>query len=94
MKKLYVMMVMCACALTALGQQASSQQTLGDVARANRAKKHSSSSAVKLDDDTMPRSSTPASEPETAAKADDKPEDAKGNSPCFLVYFACSVGHF
>src|SRR5437868_8405996 len=78
MKKLYLMLVMCVFAAVFV-QQASAQQSLGDVARANRAKKHTSSSAIKLDDDTMPRSSTPStsSTPETAKKADDKSADAK-----------------
>ena len=71
MKKLYLVVVVCLFATAALAQQ-----SLGDVARANRAKKHSSSSAVKLDDDTMPRSSTPSSVAEPA-KTDDKSADAK-----------------
>src|SRR5690348_9585537 len=78
MKKLFLMVVMCAFAAVFVQQSAAQEQSLGDVARANRAKKHTSSSAIKLDDDTMPRSSTPSSssEPQTAKKADDKTADA------------------
>ncbi len=73
MKKIFLMLVMCLFAAAAVAQQ-----SLGDVARANRAKKHTSSSETKLDDDTMPRSSTPsASEPDTDKKADDKDADGK-----------------
>jgi chromosome segregation ATPase len=79
MKKIFlilVMLVMCGFAAVAVAQQ---EPSLGDVARANRAKKHTSSSAIKLDDDTMPRSSTPStgSEPETAKKSDDKSAEEK-----------------
>ena len=72
MKKIFLMLAMCLFAAAAVAQQ-----SLGDVARANRAKKHTSSSENKLDDDTMPRSSTPSSysESDTDKKADDK--DAK-----------------
>jgi len=78
MKKLFLILVtlmVCVFAAAAVAQQ---EQSLGDVARANRAKKHTSSSAIKLDDDTMPRSSTPStsSEPETAKKTEDKSADA------------------
>jgi chromosome segregation ATPase len=54
-------------------------QSLGDVARANRAKKHASSSTVKLDDDSMPHSSAPSagSEADAARKSDDKSAEAK-----------------
>src|SRR3954470_15298878 len=54
-------------------------QSLGDVARANRAKKHPNSSTVKLDDDSMPHSSAPSagSEAEAARKSDNKTADAK-----------------
>ena len=54
-------------------------QSLGDMARANRAKKHASSSTVKLDDDSMPHSSAPSagSEAEAARKPDDKSAEAK-----------------
>jgi len=55
MKKLFLMLVMCVFAVALFVQQSSAQQSLGDAARANRAKKHSSTSAVKLDDDTMPQ---------------------------------------
>jgi hypothetical protein len=69
MKKLLLMFVVCL-----FGTGAYAQQSLGDVARANRAKKHTSSSTVKLDDDSMPHSSAPSagSEAEAAKKADDK----------------------
>src|SRR5262249_15652560 len=81
MKKHFLMLVMYLFAVTALAfaQQASSQQSLGDVARSNRAKKHPSSSSVKLDDDTVTRTATPStsSEPDTAKKADEKAPEAK-----------------
>ena len=78
MKKYLLIFAMCVSGAAVFAQQAFAQQSLGDVARANRAKKHTSSSAIKLDDDTMPRSSTPStsSEPETAKKTDDKSADA------------------
>jgi hypothetical protein len=78
MKKLSLMFVVCLFAAAAFVQQ-SFAQSLGDVARANRAKKHSSTSAVKLDDDSMPHNSVTStgSEPETAKKGDDKSTDAK-----------------
>lgn len=82
MKKFFLMVVMCVSAAVFVqqssAQQSSAEPSLGDVARANRAKKHASSSAIKLDDDTMPRSSTPSTsnEPETAKKTDDKTTDA------------------
>ena len=74
MKKLLLMFVVCL-----FGAGAYAQQSLGDVARANRAKKHTSSSTVKLDDDSMPHSSAPSagSEAEAAKKSDDKSADAK-----------------
>jgi len=73
MKKLFLMFAVC------LFGAAAYAQSLGDVARANRAKKHASTSAVKLDDDSMPHSSAPSagSEVEAARKADDKSADAK-----------------
>jgi hypothetical protein len=76
MKKFFLILLVCVFA-AAVAQQSSAQQSLGDVARANRAKKHTSSSAIKLDDETMPRSSTPStsSEPATAKKTDDKSDD-------------------
>lgn len=79
MKKLLLMFAVCLFGAGALAQQAFAQQSLGDVARANRAKKHTSSSTVKLDDDSMPHSSAPSagSEAEAAKKADDKSTDAK-----------------
>ena len=74
MKKLLLIFAVCL-----FGAAAYAQQSLGDVARANRAKKHASSSTVKLDDDSMPHSSAPSagSEAEAARKADDKSADAK-----------------
>jgi len=75
MKTLYLMFMMCLFVAAAAAQE----QSLGDVARANRAKKHSSASAIKLDDETVARSSSSStsSEPDTAKKADDKTADAK-----------------
>jgi len=76
MKTIYTMLVMC----LFIGAAAAAQdQSLGDVARANRAKKHSSASAIKLDDETVARTSSPStsSEPDTAKKADEKTSDAK-----------------
>jgi hypothetical protein len=73
MKKLLLILVMCLFAAAAVGQQ-----SLGDVARANRAKKQSNSSEVKLDDDTMPRSApSTAYESDADKKADDKKADDK-----------------
>ena len=48
------------------------QQSLGDIARQNRAKKRGTSN-VKLDDDNMPRIAHPEDD---TAKKDDKPADA------------------
>ena len=77
MKKICLMLVMCLFAAAAVAQQ-----SLGDVARANRSKKPASSSEVKLDDDNMPRSSTPsAAEPDAdKKKADDKKAGAANRS--------------
>jgi hypothetical protein len=74
MKKFFLMFVICMSAAAAVAQE-----SLGDAARANRAKKRSSASAVKLDDDSLPRRSTPSAsaEPDTAKKTDDKAADAK-----------------
>jgi hypothetical protein len=73
MKKLFLVLAMCLFAAAAVAQQ-----SLGDVARANRAKKQSNSSEVKLDDDTMPRSApSTAYESDTDKKADDKKADDK-----------------
>src|ERR1700731_1400123 len=78
MKKLSVMVVLCLAGAATFVQQ-SFAQSLGDVARANRAKKHASASAVKLDDDSMPHSSVPSagSEAEAAKKTDDKSASTK-----------------
>jgi hypothetical protein len=74
MKKICLMFVMCLFAAAAIAQQ-----SLGDVARANRSKKHTTSSEVKLDDDNMPRSSTPSAAGPDAdkKKTDDKKADGK-----------------
>src|SRR5579864_5131850 len=72
MKKLFLLLAMCTFAAAAFAQQ-----SLGDVARANRAKKHANSSETKLDDDNMARSSTPSASAEPDAKADDKKADDK-----------------
>src|SRR5690349_20507225 len=78
MKKCLLIFAMCVSGAAVFAQQAVAQQSLGDVARANRAKKRTSSSTIKLDDDTVQRSSTPStsSEPDTAKKTDDKSTDA------------------
>ncbi|MCU1255790.1 MAG: hypothetical protein JWM83_2089 [Candidatus Angelobacter sp.] len=78
MKKLSLMVVLCLVGAATVVQQ-SFAQSLGDVARANRAKKHASASAVKLDDDSMPHSSAPSagSEAEAAKKTDDRSAGAK-----------------
>src|ERR1041385_640361 len=51
MKNFLLIFAVCLFGAGALAQQAFAQQSLGDVARANRAKKHTNSSTVKLDDD-------------------------------------------
>jgi chromosome segregation ATPase len=71
MKKLFLMLVMC------LFASAAFAQSLGDVARANRAKKHSNASETKLDDDSMPHSISLSSSEPDAAKKDDKKTDDK-----------------
>ena len=78
MKKLLLIFAVCL-----FGVAAFAQQSLGDVARSNRAKKHANSSTVKLDDDSMPHSSASSagSEAEAARKADDKSADAKDADP-------------
>jgi cell division protein FtsL len=77
MKKLFLLLAMCTFAAAAFAQQSSSQQSLGDVARANRAKKHANSSETKLNDDNMARTATPSASAEPDAKADDKKADDK-----------------
>src|SRR5579864_6131589 len=62
MKKFLLIFAVCL-----FGAAAYGQQSLGDVARANRAKKHANSSTVKLDDDSMPHSSAPSAGSEAAA---------------------------
>src|ERR1041384_2442377 len=73
MKKLFLLAVMSLFAAAAVAQQ-----SLGDVARANRAKKHAAAN-TKLDDDTFARSNAPAAEPAKpdtdAKKSDDKSAD-------------------
>jgi len=76
MKKLFLFVVMSLFAVAAVAQQ-----SLGDVARANRAKKHASAT-TKLDDDSFARSTAPAAEPAAkpdtdAKKTDDKTTDGK-----------------
>jgi hypothetical protein len=74
MKKFLLIFAVCL-----FGATVYAQQSLGDVARANRAKKHASSSTVKLDDDSMPHSSAPSagSEADAARKSDDKSAESK-----------------
>jgi hypothetical protein len=68
MKKLFLVLAMCLFAAAAVAQQ-----SLGDVARANRANKHSNTGETKLDDDNMPRSAPSTSyDPDADKKADDK----------------------
>jgi hypothetical protein len=76
MKKLFLLAIMSLFAAAAVAQQ-----SLGDVARANRAKKHTPAT-TNLDDDTFARSSSPSQEPDAKAdasvkKADDKSMDTK-----------------
>jgi hypothetical protein len=79
MKKLFVFAVLCLFAAAAVAQQ-----SLGDVARANRAKKHAPAN-TNLDDDNFARSSAPAEAPaakadaasKDAGKTDDKKDDGK-----------------
>ncbi len=68
MKKIVLFAVMCLFATAAVAQQ-----SLGDVARANRSKKHATAT-TNLDDDNFARSSAPAAEP--TAKADAAGKDA------------------
>src|SRR5215467_14061635 len=77
MKKFYLLAVMGLFAVVAIAQQPA----LGDVARANKSKKHGSAT-TKLDDDNFSRSSTPDMAPAPKTDADDKqtadkPADAK-----------------
>ena len=72
MKKLYLFAVLGLFAVAAMAQQ----QTLGDVARANKTKKHGSAT-TKLDDDNFARSSAPDSTPEAKTDADGKKTDDK-----------------
>ena len=76
MKKLLLFVVMSLFAAAAVAQQ-----SLGDVARANRAKKHATAT-TRLDDDTFARNTAPSIEPAAkpdtnAKKTDDKSADAK-----------------
>ena len=74
MKTIYLMLVMCL--FVAAG--AAQDQSRGDVARANRAKKHTSASAIKLDDESVARTATnTSSDADTAKKVDDKKTDDK-----------------
>jgi hypothetical protein len=75
MKKLFLLAVMSLFAAAALAQQ-----SLGDVARANRAKKHDTAT-TKLDDDSFARSTAPSTEPapkEDAASKDASKAEEKG----------------
>lgn len=75
MKKLCL--VFAICLFTAV---AFAQESLGDVARANRAKKHSNTNTVKLDDDSMPHStgaSLDNAKKTDEASADNKKTDEK-----------------
>jgi chromosome segregation ATPase len=75
MKKLFLLAVMSLFAAAAVAQQ-----SLGDAARANRAKKHASAT-TKLDDDNFARSAAPSSGPapkEDAASKDASKTDEKG----------------
>ncbi|HZD93674.1 MAG TPA: hypothetical protein VE133_05425 [Candidatus Sulfotelmatobacter sp.] len=69
MKKLSLLIV-----LSLFAGAAVAQQSLGDVARKNRAKKHDSAT-TKLDDDSFARNPSPSTEP--AAKAENKDEAAR-----------------
>lgn len=70
-KKLFLILAMC------LFASAMFAQSLGDVARANRAKKHSNAGETKLDDDSMPHSISTATSTPDSDKKDDKKSDDK-----------------
>ncbi|HEY1939609.1 MAG TPA: hypothetical protein VGJ33_16885 [Candidatus Angelobacter sp.] len=70
MKKFCLVFAICLFAAAAFAQE-----SLGDVARANRAKKHTNTNTVKLDDDSMPHSTGASLDATT--KADDKNTDEK-----------------
>ena len=75
MKKLCLVFAICLFTAAAFAQQ-----SLGDVARANRAKKHSNTNTVKLDDDSMPHStgaSLDNAKKTDEASANDKKTDEK-----------------
>src|SRR6266481_1000455 len=74
MKILFLLVV-----ISVFAAAAVAQQSLGDAARANKARKHTSANVIQLDDDTLPRSSTPAasSAPETAKKTDANAKEAE-----------------
>jgi predicted RNase H-like nuclease (RuvC/YqgF family) len=70
MKKLCLVFAICLFTAAAFAQE-----SLGDVARANRAKKHSNTNTVKLDDDSMPHST--GASLDTAKKTDEASADNK-----------------
>jgi hypothetical protein len=72
MKKSFLLAVMFLFAAAAVAQQ-----SLGDAARANRAKKHAAAT-TKLDDDSFARSAAPAAEP--AAKPDTEAKNSDDKS--------------
>jgi chromosome segregation ATPase len=72
MKKLCLVFAICLFAAAAFAQD-----SLGDVARANRAKKHSSGNTVKLDDDSMPHSTPVSGGADSAKKTDETKADDK-----------------
>jgi hypothetical protein len=71
MKKLFLLLMMCGFAMAAVAQQ-----SLGDVARANRANKKGTAT-TKLDDDSLPHStaSAAANDSDAAKKTDEKADD-------------------
>src|SRR5260221_707090 len=76
MKKFFPLIVMCF-----FGASALAQQSLGDIAREERAKKRAGSPAVRLDDDTTPRKAGPEpSAPSTTTAAATPPADASAKS--------------
>ncbi len=76
MKNLFLLAV-----ISVLAAAAAAQQSLGDVARANKARKHASANTIQLDDDTLPRSSSPSSgTPETTKKTDAKEAEPKDST--------------